>query len=432
MPPVADFPGFICELCSVRSVLNRELTHRGPDATLLALERMRMIDVTNSWSQGTHASYQSKLRVIRAFEGKFGVPVLQNTPVSRPPSSSAIPLMWAQQYYSIRPAGRRKAGSTNAQLAFVTVRGLRSAASMFHRLDLQTAYPGAAMLDRAQRAVAVRQCSPTDELSYAMMNSGMASRIGEDSNPSKELLATHVRFLDQHLEKLFNGPLSPAHKLEIARAGWTNLNLWCCWLRGGEHFGLRYKDVTCTRPANGPTRGLAPGVGCLEQRLNPATKASRTKTADAVIAYCTASGLSPGIWFDRLLFLEGLDDAAASLDERLICRHASGSPWTSRYFRSTYLWPSLQEQRLQGEPSLQSYDGSPGNSIPEQFWSSNSYRRGGRTHVSRKRPGCVRKASPAEVNEHGRWRVPRAQLDMPTAYNGWSLEDRVQMTLLCH
>ena len=78
------------------------------------------------------------------------------------------------------------------------------------------------------------------------MNSGMATRIGEDSNPSKKLLTVHVRFLDQQLKECFNGQLSLAHKLEVARAGWTNLNLWCCWLRGGKHFGLRYKDVTCT------------------------------------------------------------------------------------------------------------------------------------------------------------------------------------------
>ena len=64
------------------------------------------------------------------------------------------------------------------------------------------------------------------------------------------------------------------------------------------------------------------------------------------IASDTASGLAPGVWFDRLLFLEGLDHASAAADERLICHDASGAPWTSRYLRSTYLWPLLQEQRL--------------------------------------------------------------------------------------
>ena len=96
--PISPGSSVIC--APSRSVLDRELTRRSPDLTLLALERMHMIDVMNSWSHGTHASYQSKLRVIRAFETQFGLPVLQNTPVPRPPSSPAIPLTWAQQYYS--------------------------------------------------------------------------------------------------------------------------------------------------------------------------------------------------------------------------------------------------------------------------------------------------------------------------------------------
>jgi len=186
MPPLADFPGFICELCTVRSVVNRELTHRPADSSLLALERMRMIDMINSWAEGTHKAYQSKIKVIRAFEGAFGVPVLRNTPITRPPASPAIALMWVQEHYSLRPSTRRHDGKTDEQLTFTTVRGLRSAASMFHRLDLQTAFPGAAILDRAQRAIAVRHCSPTDELCYSLMNRGMATRLGEDSIPAQE------------------------------------------------------------------------------------------------------------------------------------------------------------------------------------------------------------------------------------------------------
>ena len=42
------------------------------------------------------------------------------------------------------------------------------------------------------------------------------------------------------------------------------------------------------------------------------TKTSRTRTADAIIAYTTGSGLSPGLWYDRILYLEGLDDEQAA------------------------------------------------------------------------------------------------------------------------
>jgi hypothetical protein len=429
MPPLKDFPSFICELCTVRSVLNRELVPNTRDTLLLAYERMRMIDTVNSWAVGTHLAYQSKIRVIRQFETTFQVPVLTNTPVERPPSSAAISMMWVQQHYSVRPPAR---DTGKDAISFQTVRGLRSAASSFFRLDMQTAFPGAVIQDRSQRVIAIRQCSPTDELGYTMMSTGMASRLGEDSNPSQALLASHIRALDNSLNSLFLGPMTQVHRLEIARAGWTNTNLFIAWLRGTEHFTLRHCDVERTRPHQGPLKGLPDGIGCLEERLNPLTKASRTRTADVVIAYITVSGFGPGIWYDRILQCSGMDDETASTCVLPICRHTNGAAWTSRYFRTTYLWPSLHEQRLQGDPSLQAYDSSaPGMSNPEKFYSSNSYRRGGRTHVSKKRAGCLRKATEAEITEHARWRTPRAQLDMPGQYLGWSLDDRVDVTLQC-
>ena len=114
-----------------------------------------------------------------------------------------------------------------------------------------------------------------------------------------------------------------------------------------------------------------------------------------------------------------------------IFQHQNGSAWDSRYFRQTFLWPSLHEQRLAGDVALRPYIDSPGNSIEEKFWSMHSYRRGGRSQVSRRRPGIVRAASKLEVVEHGRWRVKRSSLDMPTAYLEWSIADRIPITLLC-
>jgi len=86
---------------------------------------------------------------------------------------------------------------------------------------------------------------------------------------------------------------------------------------------------------------------------------------------------------------------------------------------------------LAGEPTLHRFDGSPGSTIPDAFYSSNSWRRGGDNHVSRKRAGCRRKATPRETDEHGRWRIPRANLSMQMAYRQWSINDRVSITLCC-
>jgi hypothetical protein len=103
-------------------------------------------------------------------------------------------------------------------------------------------------------------------------------------------------------------------------------------------------------------------------------QASRIITADVAIAYITASGFCAGIWYDRILQCSGMNDADALSSTLPICRHANEAVWTSRYFRTTYLWPSLHEQRLQGEASLQTYDtvltydsSAPGLSIPKKF-----------------------------------------------------------------
>ena len=431
LPHLPDFPGFICELCTVRSVLERELYHQARDYALLALERMRLLDVMNSWSKGTHQQYQSKMRVIRNFERHHDVPILQVTPVSRPPNGPAITLGWCQEQYALRRSTRSHKPGTDVTVAFGSTRAIRSAANLFHKLDLQTAYPGAVLLDRAGRTIAVNATIPTDELCCTLMHSGMATRLGEDSIPSEVLLDVHIRYLDQRLHDMFEQARGPTAQLEIARAGWSNLNLWLAWLRGEEHFELRFCDTEITRPPNGAEHQLPKNVGCLQLRLTPATKKSRTIQADVVIAYTTGSGLSPGLWYDRILALEGLTDATAEHDTRYICRHASGTRWDSFYLRSTYLWPSLTQQRLAGEPTLHRFDGSPGSTIPESFYSSNSWRRGATNHVSRKRLWCRRKATPRETDEHGRWRVPRANLSMQMAYRQWSINDRVSITLCC-
>jgi len=72
--------------------------------------------------------------------------------------------------------------------------------------------------------------------------------LGEDSTPSEASLAVHVQYLDhQRLHQMYASAVGIAAKLEICRAGWSNLNLWCAWLRGAEHFDLCFCDVESAR-----------------------------------------------------------------------------------------------------------------------------------------------------------------------------------------
>jgi hypothetical protein len=74
-PDILVWPSFVCEACTVRSVLDRELVG-ADDWRLMCFERMRLLDMAHCWAEGTHKVYQSKIRFLRRFEATFGVKVL--------------------------------------------------------------------------------------------------------------------------------------------------------------------------------------------------------------------------------------------------------------------------------------------------------------------------------------------------------------------
>jgi hypothetical protein len=51
-PAMTCFP-FICEACTVRAVLGRELTWTASDMQLLMLEQMRLVDMSHAWASST-------------------------------------------------------------------------------------------------------------------------------------------------------------------------------------------------------------------------------------------------------------------------------------------------------------------------------------------------------------------------------------------
>jgi hypothetical protein len=128
----------------------------------------------------------------------------------------------------------------------------------------------------------------------------------------------------------------------------------------------------------------------------------QTTTADVVIAYTTLSGLSLGQWFNRLFLFTPITDGSLFSTEQQ-------NSWTSQYFRNNYAYPILEMQRLAGEPSLSTFSSVPGKHIADKIYSMHSWRRGGRSRVSRAprhnepNPRGTRKATPNEVYEHGRW-----------------------------
>jgi hypothetical protein len=267
---------------------------------------------------------------------------------------------------------------------------------------------------------------PSDELGYTFMTTGMAKRMGDHSKPPIALTLRQVLWVMQHLNAKWEECKTPTGRREIAAAAVAHLFAWLGWLRSVELFSLTWDDVTLTRPRHGPRVGLALGIRVIELRLLPETKTNRTKVADIVIAYACASGLTLGLWLERLqcLWPDALADSP-------IIRGSTGTPWTSsHYFRTHHLYVWLHQMRAEGNPFLLTLTDMPGHRIEDKYYSMGTYRRGGRSSCTKRDNGTL-KATPAEVYEHGRWTVKQSKENMPTRYNEYALHDRINLTLLC-
>jgi hypothetical protein len=208
--------------------------------------------------------------------------------------------------------------------------------------------------------------------------------------------------LDHRFEELWALAVNDDGRHELATAACANLVAWFGWLRGGELFGIAVADISVTTPDDGPILGLPRGVGVVQVRLAPETKSNPTRTADVVVAYQSGSGISLGKWMQRVL-----DGQRGAFLFSTQSRHR----WNSSYFRHEYAFPLLEEMRAAGEPTLQVFTDREGQRICDKVWSMHSWRRGGRSKVTRSPregdpvPLGGRKATLDEVNEHGRWRT---------------------------
>ena len=425
-------PNFVCEVCTVRSVLDREILLYPADLSLIMLERARLIDIVNKWAPGTHAMYQLRIKSLRSFADHYGLRRMKPPPLIRPADSRSIPIMWLQQQWALRPGQKRGGVDDGQSVSYNTARALRAGIGQFYSYDLQGSDMERVMLDRRHNAVLkVPGCLPTATLAYTYMAEGMSRRLGDQSRPSVALLDRHIRWIDNFLDGAFRNPGSVAHKIDVCTAAACNLILWLGWLRSLECMSLTWDDCTLIRPGRGAKYDIPRSVGAILLRLLAQTKASRRLTADVLIAFTTGSGYSLGTWLIRLHELREQDSGQIDGSSFLLADQ-EGNAWTSLLYRSNYLYPLLHMQRLAGDKHLEPYDGSQGNVLEDNFYSLHCYRRGSDSHVSKKRPFCARKATSDEIFEHGRWRRKRDSMNMPQLYREWSFFDRLGITLFCH
>ena len=397
------------------------------DVQLLMLERMRMIDCSNAWSPGTSRAVSSNLRQISRFAVRHNVPWNPTRPrqdMEVPPCGPSIVLLWTMEWYTLQETGR----VPGERIRYNTARHLRSA---LHNLSSWegTLLPEGLAFREKDRLHVPPLVSASGSLVVQLTSAGLERRLGTDSNPSIALQDCHVRANLGYREQIITTTCQPQVQYQHVLAQLAESLLWLGWLRGGEVFGLRWEDIEVVRPSLRPKYGLPPRSGALLLRLLEATKGDQTRTADHIIAYTTASGLSPGTYFETAYSLR----PATARPSDYIFLTESGRRWNSYHFRETYMYPGLTRQWHNQDPHLRTFAPRSPEDLPKKFYSLHSYRRGGRTHVSKKRDGCARKATQLETTDHGRWRTRyNNHSDMPLHYQETTLEDRLYITLLCH
>jgi hypothetical protein len=247
---------------------------------------MRMIDSLNWWQQTTLKQYSPHLQYLERFGRHYGVGTLVASTLKRPPVSPSTPIMWALLNYSLRT------NREGDRIKHNTVRAIKSAASIYYTLDMQMAFPRQVLRDSQRRGQVMERVSPTDEIGTTFCAKGMARRMGTETKQSWAI---------SHVEEAYAKATTDEDRHEIACAGSANLMAYIGWLRSGELFGGHRQDLTLTRPREGPTRGLPPGVGAVEYNLSDETKSDPCRTADVIMSWETLSGLSVGKWLERLL-----------------------------------------------------------------------------------------------------------------------------------
>lgn len=426
-PKLAGYP-FICELCTVRVHLHREVDPLNiKDRKLLALERSRIIDLTHGWASSTLETYLRLLHRHKTFRQSYDLPSLPPPNIPHPPYDDNIIIFWHMEEYTCTLSKKAK----NNTPKFNSARAFRSAFSAYSALCAALCKPQNTFKDRDLRLLTLPAVGASDTISATMIAHGMAVRLGTHTQSSMALFQRHIhRNQDLRLEALNNHGLTPQESYGLIAANCIELLGFMGWLRGTEVFSLRREDVEIIHPDNHLLHDLPVGVGCLLFTLLPSTKSSQTDFVDIVIAYTTSGGLRPGFWFEYLfdvMNLLGWTDPKCFL-----FRQSSGEQWTSGFFRTKYLFPFLSLQREEGDIHFRGIDDTPDNNFSTKFYSFHTYRISGNTHSLRKRDGCNRRASPIERTNHGRWRIKYRGIEsMPMHYQQPSVSDLIQITLNC-
>ena len=226
-PPCATNLPFICELCTTRTQIGRELDpHIPSDKQLLRLERMRMIDAAHAWAPRTLQNACSTIRRIDAFFSSVHLPSthhqLHLPPLLHPPLSISIPLFWSMEHHSSTPSSR----SQGLTPTWNTSRAQRSALSLYSAWAAAFCFPQDHYRDNDNRVLSAPSISPSDNILSRFTASGIGSRLGTEYRPSQALTYLHITWNQKYRSNLLRSCTSPHATYDLVAAQCVELIAW--------------------------------------------------------------------------------------------------------------------------------------------------------------------------------------------------------------
>jgi hypothetical protein len=269
------FP-FICEACTVRAVLGRELTWTSGDMQLLMLERMRLIDMAHAWASSNLQGTARYLGRLINFGHKYGIKLPPKAPITQPPRSAVIPLLWGILEYTLQTSR-----NTGEGIKYNTARSLHSAASVCHLWEKMLQFPGHMYQDRDNNVIGASQLSPTDSVIATLGNKGTMRHLVTESRPPVALRYSHVAFKQEFRGRQYDGCGNECLS-KYAAAIFAETCAWGGWLRDAETFSLDAEDMEIVAPYNGALHNFPIGEGAVLLTLGPETKGQISKIVDVL------------------------------------------------------------------------------------------------------------------------------------------------------
>jgi hypothetical protein len=164
------------------------------------LARMHLMDVAHAWVSSTLQGVARHLGWLRHFGHKYGINLFPAAPITQPPRSVAIPLLWGVLEYTLQTSWK-----TGEGIKYNTVMILQPADSAYHLWEKMLQFPTHMYRYRDNNVIGASHVSPTYSVIATLSNTCMIRRLGTESRPPVAIRHSHVTLNQEFRGKYYDG-----------------------------------------------------------------------------------------------------------------------------------------------------------------------------------------------------------------------------------